>query len=485
MCEERLRFGELELRPGSGELFRAGEPVKLQPQPARVLEILARHPGEVVSREDLRRHLWGEETFVDFEHGLNFSIRQLRRALGDSADCPHFVETVPRHGYRFLQPVTVEAAAPPAPGPPAPAVLGPSMRTRWRVAPGLVAALALLLVLGLALPPHVSKGAWEAYLEGRHFSRREATAEEMEKAVAAFQRATLLAPHFAPAYTGLAAAEMRLRRRLEDKLPVAEAAARRAIILDSHQAKAHLILAWIALYRLDVPRVQEETEQALAASPNLAAAYPLRAKYLAILGRHGEAVAAAERARGLDPEGQAMAPDLLCYHLLLAHRYDETIACGQHIAETLPADSPDASWASVWALWAARLAGDPDRALTIAGEAAHPGADPAPPRFKTLSEVWRWDLGRLGTLTPDLFSADRAADVLALGDRDHALDLLEQATDHHDWDVPLLAVDPRFDALQGDPRFERLLRRLRLPRVTPPSPHTPAQVPLLRASILW
>ncbi|HJX26517.1 MAG TPA: winged helix-turn-helix domain-containing protein, partial [Thermoanaerobaculia bacterium] len=97
-----LCFGDLELHLDSGELFRAGERVKLQPQPAKVLEVLASRSGEVVSREEIRRLVWGEETFVDLDASLNFCIKQIRQALGDSALAPRFVETIPRRGYRFL-----------------------------------------------------------------------------------------------------------------------------------------------------------------------------------------------------------------------------------------------------------------------------------------------------------------------------------------------------------------------------------------------
>ena len=100
-----LRFGVFDLNPATGELRRAGVRVRIQPQPLRVLEILAARSGEIVSREDLRRAIWGDGTFVDFEHGLNFCVNQVRRALGDSATSPRFVETVPRRGYRFMAPV--------------------------------------------------------------------------------------------------------------------------------------------------------------------------------------------------------------------------------------------------------------------------------------------------------------------------------------------------------------------------------------------
>jgi TolB-like protein/DNA-binding winged helix-turn-helix (wHTH) protein/Flp pilus assembly protein TadD len=97
--------GEFIAHLRSGELFRGGLPVKLQLQPFRVLAALLRRPGELVTREALQREIWGDHTAVDFEHGLNFCIKQVRAALGDNADHPSFVETLPRRGYRFIGPV--------------------------------------------------------------------------------------------------------------------------------------------------------------------------------------------------------------------------------------------------------------------------------------------------------------------------------------------------------------------------------------------
>jgi len=100
-----LRFSTFEFDPSKGELRRGGDLVKLAPQPLKVLEILARRAPEVVTRLEIRDHVWYGETFVDFEQGLNFCVRQVREALGDTADAPRFIETLPRRGYRFLMPV--------------------------------------------------------------------------------------------------------------------------------------------------------------------------------------------------------------------------------------------------------------------------------------------------------------------------------------------------------------------------------------------
>jgi TolB-like protein/DNA-binding winged helix-turn-helix (wHTH) protein/Tfp pilus assembly protein PilF len=100
--EATIRFGEFELALKSGELRKNGDIVRLQPQPFKVLAFLASHPGQTMTRQELQKEVWDGETFVDFEHGLNFCIKQIRNALGDDAQAPHLIETLPRRGYRFI-----------------------------------------------------------------------------------------------------------------------------------------------------------------------------------------------------------------------------------------------------------------------------------------------------------------------------------------------------------------------------------------------
>jgi TolB-like protein/DNA-binding winged helix-turn-helix (wHTH) protein/Tfp pilus assembly protein PilF len=100
-----VRFGMYEVDLRTSELRKQGRKIKLQEQPCRILGILLEQRGEVVTREDLRKRLWSDDTFVDFDHSLNTAIMRLREALSDSSDNPVFIETLPRHGYRFIAPV--------------------------------------------------------------------------------------------------------------------------------------------------------------------------------------------------------------------------------------------------------------------------------------------------------------------------------------------------------------------------------------------
>lgn len=96
-----VRFGGFELDPATGELWRHGEPVDLPPQPARLLALLARTPGRIVSRDRIRDEVWSD-TVVEFDQAINNAVRQVRKVLGDDASDPRFIETVPRRGYRFI-----------------------------------------------------------------------------------------------------------------------------------------------------------------------------------------------------------------------------------------------------------------------------------------------------------------------------------------------------------------------------------------------
>lgn len=95
-------FGEFELDASAGELRRQTKRLKLQPQPFRLLLVLVRKGGVLVTRDEIRRELWPDGTFVDFDQAVNFSIKQIRDVLGDDADHPLYIETVPRRGHRFI-----------------------------------------------------------------------------------------------------------------------------------------------------------------------------------------------------------------------------------------------------------------------------------------------------------------------------------------------------------------------------------------------
>jgi DNA-binding winged helix-turn-helix (wHTH) protein/TolB-like protein len=144
-----MKFDEFEVDPESGELRRNGTRVKLQDLPFRTLLALLRRPGSVVTRDELRAELWGAETFVDAEAGLNTAVAKIREALGDNAETPRFIETLPKRGYRFIGTLRDSAAASAPMAPRQPRRL--LSLTTLVLIPGLT-ALAVLLWLARAEP---------------------------------------------------------------------------------------------------------------------------------------------------------------------------------------------------------------------------------------------------------------------------------------------------------------------------------------------
>ena len=141
------RFGPYELRTRTRQLYKHGIRLKLRPQPFQVLHALVERAGDVVTREELRKELWPSDTFVDFEHGLNNSVKELRGVLGDSIDEPRYIETLPRLGYRLITPVEVDE--PPLDAVPDHQPRGTPQARRWLVLAGmaLLALLALTYVM--------------------------------------------------------------------------------------------------------------------------------------------------------------------------------------------------------------------------------------------------------------------------------------------------------------------------------------------------
>jgi DNA-binding winged helix-turn-helix (wHTH) protein/TolB-like protein len=154
---ERVRFGSFEFDHTNGELRRDGMLIRLQAQPAMVLSHLLAYAGEAVSREELHHAIWGDDTFVDFERGLNVCIAQVRSALSDESTSPRFIRTVPRRGYQFIHPVEpISVAAPTEPDSEAARREFP-----WRTSLASLAGVALvvLLIVGFIQWRRNSQGA--------------------------------------------------------------------------------------------------------------------------------------------------------------------------------------------------------------------------------------------------------------------------------------------------------------------------------------
>ena len=149
----RLRFWQFEIDIASGELHKNGEKIALPPKAFEMLCALAEHPGEVVTREELRAKLWSADTFVEFDDSLNHAVKKLRQALGDSAENPQFIETLPRHGYRLIAPVEAE-----------PQAALPFVPTRRRRLPTALILLGVALLVALAAIVGFRLSGWRNHL---------------------------------------------------------------------------------------------------------------------------------------------------------------------------------------------------------------------------------------------------------------------------------------------------------------------------------
>ncbi|HSL84128.1 MAG TPA: winged helix-turn-helix domain-containing protein [Thermoanaerobaculia bacterium] len=489
----RYRFGEFELLPASGELFRGGERVPLQHQPAELLALLAREAGRAVSREEIREEIWGAETFVDADQGINYCIRQIRQALEDDAAEPRFVETVPRVGYRFLAPVVVEEG-PGAPGEP--------RRRRSRalrigaVAAALVAAAAVVAFLvasrvaedreastaapEVAAPRHplvVPEEAHFRFLEARYLVER---AEEDGDLVDASTRAIELlqavveeVPEHAEAHAALADAwMMRLDLPRPEAMERAEASARRALELDPTLAEAHGVLAAaLFFHRLDWAGAERHAERALELSPGYPDAVLLRALLKSAVGRHDEAIAGARRAARLEP---GRLPGIsLAWFYFFARRYEEAIVEAERILALRPTDEPSHNVL----VYIHLLRGDDaaatrenDRFFHLAWGYPEEVDLQLPGARQLFREWWRnreESLRQYGA-SPTVIATHGAL----TGDSEEPVALLRRACEERtaSWDLPFVAQDPRWDPLRGEPAFDEVVECVGVPGATPEIP---------------
>lgn len=490
----RYRFHDFVYDADAGELIRGDQVVRLAPQPARALTLLLERAGTLVSRELLRDRLWSA-TVVEFDQGLNFCIREVRSALGDRAAAPRFVETLPRRGYRFMAPVEVVPSADPrtdtvdpGPAPPAPAELnsratdaGEPRRTtrqgkRRRLAMGLGAAAviaALALVRGAPeapdSPAHPRAGELAEF--GRYLLTR-GEGDDVSRSVEYFRQALALDPDLARAYGDLGTAYLRLSRPEEGK-----AALRHSLELDSNLWPSHLRLALHALYvDYDRGRAAAHFRRAVRLAPDEVAVRHTHAWFRALQGDSQGALAEMHAALALDPVSPRVRGDVgrLFY---LAGRHDEAVAHCRRTQELQPrALRPrDCIVHALWQKGALEEARREARTLmagygvTSAAVAAVDGADSA-----GLDAYWRWAAETIARLAREGRDSHvhAAAAWARLRETDRALEALEAAYTARCPVLPQIALDPAFASLRDEPRFQSMLRRIRVPTAAPAS--TPA-----------
>lgn len=469
-----LRFSVFELDQSSGELTQRGRRVPIAPQPFAVLSELAMRPGEVVTRDELRDLLWGAHTHVDFDRSLNFCVAAVRRALGDDARRPRFIETIPRRGYRFLaevRRVTGESA-------PVPPRAAPAWRP-WAA----VAILPVLLVQGPAPAPvhtraNARPAALAAFDRGQNLYARDV--EGLRRSLAEFDSARRLDDRFAEAHYALASTYLTLAEERawpqRDALERSRAAAIRAVALEDTPESRRLLGELRLVVDWDWAGARQEFERALAFNPDWDLGQAAYAQFLSASGDDAGAMAAMARAERLSP-----GCDLLFWQSAVieyrAHQYDAALrALDRAIALGPPADRPDRAWEITvhdlaflihvqqrdWrgahdaAIALARLYDTP--ADVMRRFVAMPSREGVTAFLKTSEERTRNEAVR------GVIPATRIAVLNALnGHGEEALAWLEHSAHHRDAELVFALRDPAFDAIRLADRFRALDRQIHQP----------------------
>jgi DNA-binding winged helix-turn-helix (wHTH) protein/Tfp pilus assembly protein PilF len=503
-----LAFGLYEADLHGRILSKSGRRVHLQEQPFQVLALLLERPGELVTREELQAELWPSDTFVEFDAGLNNAIKKLRSALGDTADNPRFIETVPRRGYRFVAPVrpnsaerdnqpddqstrrtpagTIGELNRSAKTPPSRFV----SRRFALVSCGVLLILALLALRtdGIARLFHtpsagrmssgvdfrsgstqpITPRAQEEYLEARRYFRLR-TAESIAKAVEHFNQAISIEPNYVQAYAGLANSYVVLPMLSslprEGSYQKAREAAEKALRMDDDLAEAHLAQAEVRLYSdWDFSGAEKEFQRALQLDKNYAQAHQWYAEFLSLRARHDEAIAEIQQAQRLDPSS------MILYHqagqtFQSARNYDEALQQYKRALQIQPGYGPTYSAMAIAYRRQHRYAEYVD-AEQQADRYWDPGGTASQER-QALAKILSTSSQRAFLLATLDFHKRHpgpayyfAWDYALLGRNDEALKWLHTSLEKHEIEVLGLKNDPELDTLRADPRFKAVMETI-------------------------
>ena len=500
-------FLEFELNLRSELLKKSGVRVPLASQPLKLLALLVRRAGDLVTREEIQQELWTKGAVVDFEHLVNQYIRQLRAVLGDSRESPTFIETAPRRGYRFIAPVTAvtDGVMPTLSGHPASAAVaapptdltppvevetsaptpGVSGRRRYLIT-SMAAVVTLVAVVAIILVHRGSQGgsqrpedvplrsraaeARAAYAKGKYFFNQ-STVEGFQKSCEYFRQALEADPANALAYNGMADCYLALVANglvaADEFMPKAKAMATKSVELDGSLAEGHVALGAILLnYEWNWPAAHTELDKAVRLDPaGLDGHFALSNYYRTV----GEVDAAAEELRKV----LELAPTSEKGYLMLgwlyvwAGRYADS---GEELEKCIEL-SPYNALAHF------------GLALTYSHTGRHPQAMTELLQYLTLTK--ETDIAAEVKRTYQSSGFDRAqrryselmapalvkrheipygiaAEYALLGENSRALDYLEQAYREHSTLMTHLKVDSSLDNLRGEARFKRLLEQMKL-----------------------
>lgn len=452
--------GEWTAEPSRNRLVRGAEEVRVEPRVMDVLVHLAAHAGTVVSKEDLVARVW-EGRYVS-DDVLTVTVYALRKALGDDARQPRYIETVPRRGYRLIAPVQTDGLLAGHP------FSTPPRRPAWPLA---VAAVALVLLVAGALWMLASAGrrhvptaeAHEAYMKGRYFLDQRSISS-IQQAQEHFERAIALDPEYPAAHAGLAdtytfmsdfgvASPPELR-------PRAMAAAERALALDPGSGEGLAALGRAQfLFDWDFETAGKNLERAVALNPEYMPAFQALGWLRAAEGRSQEAAAAARRALQLDPVNVARYLEL-SWVLSLAGQFDAALA---ELDRGLRLD-PRHVTCQMMKGWTYQLAGRPDEAYA-AFRAGLTAGGMEEQSLRQMDAAYRKQgLPGLYRLWLEMRSSRRAPHsdtweaqlYVRTGELERAIEALEKAFARRESALAWVRVDPSFQPLQGDARFQRI-----------------------------
>ena len=507
----RVSFEGFLFDPATAELRTAdGSPVVLQPQPTRLLALLIEQRGQLVPREEIRQHLWGD-TAVDVESGLHFAVRKVRRALGDHAARPRFIENVPRRGYRFVAPIQEIPAAdevvnaeslgdsqniappvatdsPPSPlhiarsgdgAPPSgePRFSGPPLPLPRKASIGrnvmlctLVALLAFAIT-ALHRPPaptdasmsstdpfqEIRPEARDTYLRGQFLMQRRQPGD-LGQAARLFRQAMALDPKFALPYVGLEAVSAKTLD-LEERLRLLGKARQIAPMLP----ELHFRLGWIELLeKVDPVAARDAFERVLDHRPDMIKALHGAALAHAATGDLEGALRFLDRAIELDPARTAIQGDAAVLYFW-AEQPERALVQLERALDLDPKNE-DLRWSAL-------------NYLTHSGrwrEASEQAASLGllePQTEESLASLDHWRRGVAQSFhqvirdlmpSPTSHGGCLAESHLALGNLEEALLRLEQAESEGWPGLPFLGIDPRWDPVRDRPEFQRLMARLHL-----------------------
>ena len=475
-----VTFGPFHLDLATGELQRSGIAVRLQPQPSKLLVLLVQRAGELVTRDEIRQHVWDPGTFVDFDQSVNFCVRQIRSALHDNADTPCYLETLPRRGYRFVAPVQTVSDRPASPEDLKTQAGSQSESSRRRygaVAIAVAAAITLAVALGTAM--RLSQGtssrvadpkANEEVQVGRFFLDK-LTNDDTLTAIEHFETAARVNPQYAPAYAGLAEAYNRLATVFVAGKPpshvrlLALRAANRAIQLDPVLAEAHAALGYTSLHELDWTQAETSLRHAIELNPEYGPVHVSLASYLVAQRRFSDAIAEARRAVELEPTS-LVARHSFAWMLYFDRQYDAAIRELQMILQM------DRTYAMAqWRLGQVLLvAGRGDEAIRTLQAAAETTRE-APAVLGLLAMAYGERLRHVEArhIVDELERRSATQTVppgamtlayLGIRDKSAAIDSLEHGYADRDNYTIYLDVDPLLDSLRDEPRFQVLIQEI-------------------------